>query len=189
MTSKTNTKALLAQIEELKSMVKHRDAALILSTRFITNLDKKRRGKVQDHEQAFLSFVLFDQERVREIDSDIDAGELKRLVTKNLQYSEVDNKDVQARLDALHPERHNRPTLDPVFSQSVCDSEMALRTTNALRGNRINTFGELVCYNKEELLKLANMQLKGIKEIECELALRGLFFDMSDKDILNYQPK
>jgi DNA-directed RNA polymerase subunit alpha len=68
-----------------------------------------------------------------------------------------------------------------LFHTKLEDLHLSTRTLKSLQSADINKIGELVQYNKSELLKLRNFGKKSLTEIEDLIEDMGLTFGMYDK--------
>lgn len=67
--------------------------------------------------------------------------------------------------------------VDPMLLRSIEDLELNARATNCLKGEQINSIGELVQTSERQLLKTPNLGKKSLDEIKEALAQRGLALD------------
>lgn len=66
----------------------------------------------------------------------------------------------------------------------LVDLDLSVRALNCLKAADVDTLGELVVYNKNDLLKFRNFGKKSLTEIEELLDNRGLSFGM---DVSKYK--
>jgi DNA-directed RNA polymerase subunit alpha len=65
-----------------------------------------------------------------------------------------------------------------IFSKSVDELGLSVRTSNCLRQANISTVGQLVRYKEDELLQFKNFGNKSVLELKEVLASMGLSFGM-----------
>ncbi len=65
-----------------------------------------------------------------------------------------------------------------LFNTKIEDLKLGIRTVNCLAAADIKTLGDLVQYNKSDLLKLRNFGQKSLKDLEKVIEERGLTFGM-----------
>jgi DNA-directed RNA polymerase subunit alpha len=70
------------------------------------------------------------------------------------------------------------------LKQKLVDMDLSVRALNCLKSAEVETLGELVQYNKTDLLKFRNFGKKSLSELEELLASLGLSFGM---DISKYK--
>ncbi len=70
------------------------------------------------------------------------------------------------------------------LKQKLVDMDLSVRALNCLKSAEVETLGELVVYNKTDLLKFRNFGKKSLSELEELLANLGLSFGM---DISKYK--
>ncbi len=68
-----------------------------------------------------------------------------------------------------------------IFNRSIRECGLSVRAMNCLKIVGIDTVGDLVQWNRSDLLKLRNFGIKTLKEIECFLVDHGLRFGMTNK--------
>jgi DNA-directed RNA polymerase subunit alpha len=71
-----------------------------------------------------------------------------------------------------------------LLKTKLTDLDLSVRALNCLKAADIETIGELVTYNKKDLLKFRNFGRKSLTELEELLASMGLTFGM---DISKYK--
>ena len=71
-----------------------------------------------------------------------------------------------------------------LLKQKLVDMDLSVRALNCLKSAEVETLGELVVYNKTDLLKFRNFGKKSLSELEELLANLGLSFGM---DISKYK--
>lgn len=80
-----------------------------------------------------------------------------------------------ARATNYYDEKIIPPTdVDPVLLRSVDDLELTVRTANCLKAEQVYYIGDLVRKTENELIKIPNLQRKGLIEIKDILASHGL---------------
>ena len=102
-------------------------------------------------------FMLFSDERIA-----LD-------VTENEENEEFDE-------EVLH--------MRQLLKSKLVDMDLSVRALNCLKSAEVETLGELVVYNKTDLLKFRNFGKKSLSELEELLANLGLSFGM---DITRYK--
>ena len=71
-----------------------------------------------------------------------------------------------------------------LLKQKLVDMDLSVRALNCLKSAEVETLGELVVFNKTDLLKFRNFGKKSLSELEELLANLGLSFGM---DIAKYK--
>ncbi|MBQ9219276.1 MAG: DNA-directed RNA polymerase subunit alpha [Muribaculaceae bacterium] len=71
-----------------------------------------------------------------------------------------------------------------LLKQKLVDMDLSVRALNCLKSAEVETLGELVVYNKTDLLKFRNFGKKSLSELEELLSSLGLSFGM---DISKYK--
>jgi DNA-directed RNA polymerase subunit alpha len=71
-----------------------------------------------------------------------------------------------------------------LLKSKLVDMDLSVRALNCLKSAEVETLGELVVYNKTDLLKFRNFGKKSLSELEELLATLGLSFGM---DITRYK--
>lgn len=71
-----------------------------------------------------------------------------------------------------------------LLKTKLIDLDLSVRALNCLKSAEVDTLGELVCYNKTDLLKFRNFGKKSLSELEELLNNLGLSFGM---DISKYK--
>lgn len=71
-----------------------------------------------------------------------------------------------------------------LLKTKLVDLDLSVRALNCLKSAEVETLGELVCYNKTDLLKFRNFGKKSLSELEDLLTSLGLSFGM---DISKYK--
>lgn len=83
-------------------------------------------------------------------------------------------------LDSDTPQQGEEKPLgaDPLFSRSVDDLELTVRSANCLKAENIFYIGDLIQRSENDLLKTPNLGRKSLTEIKEVLAARGLALGM-----------
>mgnify|MGYP005839654677 CR=1 FL=1 len=71
-----------------------------------------------------------------------------------------------------------------LLKTNLVDLDLSVRALNCLKAADVDTLGELVVYNRNDLLKFRNFGKKSLAEIEDLLETRGLNFGM---DVAKYK--
>ncbi len=71
---------------------------------------------------------------------------------------------------------------DPILLRPVDDLELAVRSSNCLKAEKICYIGDLVQCSEQDLLKMPNLDMKSLTEIKDMLASRGLGLGMRLED-------
>ena len=71
-----------------------------------------------------------------------------------------------------------------LLKSKLVDMDLSVRALNCLKSAEVETLGELVKYNKQDLLKFRNFGKKSLTELDELLANLNLSFDM---DISKYK--
>ena len=66
----------------------------------------------------------------------------------------------------------------------LVDMDLSVRALNCLKAADVETLGELVSYNKNDLLKFRNFGKKSLTELEDLIESKGLSFGM---DVAKYK--
>jgi len=69
--------------------------------------------------------------------------------------------------------------LRQLLKTKLVDLDLSVRALNCLKAADIETLGELVTFNKNDLLKFRNFGKKSLAELEELLASKGLYFGMN----------
>lgn len=91
-------------------------------------------------------------------------------------------------LDSDAPQQNAEKSLgaDPLFSRSVDDLELTVRSANCLKAENIFYIGDLIQRSENDLLKTPNLGRKSLTEIKEVLATRGLALGMK---LENWSPE
>lgn len=77
-------------------------------------------------------------------------------------------------------------TIKEVMDLSVSNLDLSVRCTNCMRNMNISNLSELTAKSKEEIAGSRNVGKKSLEEIESKLSEFGLFWQMTDRDWLNW---
>lgn len=77
-------------------------------------------------------------------------------------------------------------TIKEVMDLSVSNLDLSVRCTNCMRNMNISNLSELTAKSKEEIAGSRNVGKKSLEEIETKLSEFGLFWQMTDRDWLNW---
>ena len=102
-------------------------------------------------------FLLFSDERIT-----LEADEIAQTET----YDEV----------SLH--------MRQLLKTKLIDMDLSVRALNCLKAAEVDTLGDLVSYNKNDLMKFSNFGTKSLTELEVLVVLKGLSFGM---DLAKYK--
>lgn len=83
-------------------------------------------------------------------------------------------QSIQIADPTKNPEQKPGPVMD-FLTMKIDELELAVRTTNCLKIERIYTFRDLLARSESELLETPNLGRRSINEIREALAIRGLF--------------
>lgn len=108
-------------------------------------------------------FMLFSDERIT-LEMEDNAGMVGEVSTTS---SEVENLDETGQ--------HMRQLL----KSKLVDMDLSVRALNCLKAADIESLGDLVSYNKNDLLKFRNFGKKSLTELEDLVENKGLSFGMS----------
>lgn len=98
--------------------------------------------------------------------------EASRILRSQLSiFSDLDN-------DAPQQSHEKSQEADPLFSRSVDDLELTVRSANCLKAENIFYIGDLIQRSENDLLKTPNLGRKSLTEIKEVLAARGLALGM-----------
>ncbi|MGQ9818785.1 MAG: DNA-directed RNA polymerase subunit alpha [Candidatus Kapaibacteriales bacterium] len=105
------------------------------------------------------------------------------------EFKKVERSDiiVEGHLPIIEETEHER--LRKILSKPIEDLEISVRAFNCLRSNGIKTLGQLVSYDRNDLLKFRNFGKKSLEELEKIVLSFGLEFGMNVDRYLNYEPK
>ena len=65
-----------------------------------------------------------------------------------------------------------------LLKTKLTDMELSVRALNCLKTAEVETLGELVSFNKSDLLKFRNFGKKSLTELEEMVLIKGLSFGM-----------
>ena len=71
-----------------------------------------------------------------------------------------------------------------LFKTKLIDMDLSVRALNCLKAAEVDTLGDLVSYNKNDLMKFRNFGKKSLTELEELVVLKGLSFGM---DLTKYK--
>ena len=71
-----------------------------------------------------------------------------------------------------------------LLKTKLVDLDLSVRALNCLKAAEVETLGELVAYNKSDLMKFRNFGKKSLTELEELVANKGLQFGM---DLTKYK--
>ena len=66
-----------------------------------------------------------------------------------------------------------------LLKTKLIDMDLSVRALNCLKAAEVDTLGDLVSYNKNDLMKFRNFGKKSLTELDELVALKGLTFDMN----------
>lgn len=190
--SKTNDdlikEGLLARIRELESINKHKDMALSLTARFITDMDYQERDKPYKnrHEESFLLFAIDECDCDAVLNKHLDSRIIKDAMMYAFIDSNISNPTIERALDELYPSRAERTPTSPVFDRHIHDLELTVHTTNRLLENDIKTIGDLVRCPMRHLKTMPNLGKKSLADIKDNLERVGLEIQMTEKQMIGY---
>lgn len=107
------------------------------------------------------------------------------LLEKNRRYSS-EKRDLEFRitfLEKLIKKQLPSTDLTRFLSQKLIDMDLSVRALNCLRNAEVYTIGDLVQYNKKDLLRFRNFGKKSLNELEDFLKEHGLHWGMSIYEI------
>lgn len=92
-----------------------------------------------------------------------------------------DEKITLQEEDKMGEEEFNEEILHmrQLLKTKLVDMDLSVRALNCLKAAEVNTLGELVQYNKNDLLKFRNFGKKSLNELENKLQSLGLDFGMN----------
>jgi DNA-directed RNA polymerase subunit alpha len=92
-----------------------------------------------------------------------------------------DEKITLQEEDKMGDEEFNEEVLHmrQLLKTKLVDMDLSVRALNCLKAAEVNTLGELVQYNKNDLLKFRNFGKKSLNELEDKLHSLGLDFGMN----------
>jgi len=85
---------------------------------------------------------------------------------------ETDEKTIQEEFD------ENSLHIRQLLKSKLVDMDLSVRALNCLKAADVETLGELVAYNKSDLLKFRNFGKKSLTELEELVDIKGLQFGM-----------
>ena len=86
---------------------------------------------------------------------------------------EVESKPVAEEFD------ENTMHIRQMLKTKLTDMDLSVRALNCLKAAEVETLGELVAYNKSDLLKFRNFGKKSLTELENLVASKNLEFGMN----------
>jgi DNA-directed RNA polymerase subunit alpha len=75
-------------------------------------------------------------------------------------------------------------TFSPILKNKLVDLDLSVRALNCLKAADVETLGELVAYNRNDLLKFRNFGKKSLTELDELLENLGVSFGM---DVSKYK--
>ena len=72
-----------------------------------------------------------------------------------------------------------------LLKTKLVDMDLSVRALNCLKAADVETLGELVTFEKNDLLKFRNFGKKSLTELEDLVQVKGLNFGMNVKKYLN----
>jgi DNA-directed RNA polymerase subunit alpha len=91
-------------------------------------------------------------------------------------FTEID--DTYAEVEILVEKEEEKK--DKVLEMSIEELELSVRASNGLKRASINTVGDLIAKNREEMSKIRNLGQKSLEEIERKLKELNLSFRKSE---------
>jgi hypothetical protein len=166
------------------------DVAEWLIWAFMAGVRVDVRSFIEEHPEALLrpvpkGPVPFSTPRAwaslsRALDLADKSGILTRDMTTALATGRVSEEDAYPFVHWVDRLRENevgtRPAVDSsnVLNTAICDMNFSVRTTNICETEGINTLGDLVKYNAEQLLEIRNFGERCLIEVREALAKLGL---------------
>jgi len=92
-------------------------------------------------------------------------------------FTEID--DTYAEVEILVEKEEEKK--DKVLEMSIEELELSVRASNGLKRANINTVGDLIEKNREEMSKIRNLGQKSLEEIEKKLKELDLTFKKSEE--------
>jgi DNA-directed RNA polymerase subunit alpha len=80
--------------------------------------------------------------------------------------------------DATHEFDEDTLHMRQLLKTKLTDMELSVRALNCLKTAEVETLGELVSFNKSDLLKFRNFGKKSLTELEEMVLIKGLSFGM-----------
>lgn len=77
-------------------------------------------------------------------------------------------------------------TIRDVMNMDVRDLEFSVRCSNCMARMNIKKLSELTAMSKDDIFKMRNIGKKSIDEIDGKLAEIGLWWQMTDRDWVNW---
>lgn len=135
-------------------------------------VDDKRVGQITDFDKLTL-----DVWTNGSLNADEAVGMAARILTQQLSlFASLTDRPA----DSLEPQLENQgggKTMD----MTIEELDLSVRAFNCLKRAGINTVGELVQKNQEEMMKVRNLGKKSLEEVEQKLALLGLYLRQADE--------
>ncbi len=100
-----------------------------------------------------------------------------QILTNNMKLF-IDLTVNVVRVDYNEPESDNR---DKVLEMTIEELDLSVRAFNCLKRASINTVGELVQRNQEDMMKVRNLGKKSLEEVEQKLQGLGLSLKSSEE--------
>lgn len=151
----------------------------------IYNIDPFRVGQKTDYESLILDVTT---------DGTITPNDAVQLAAKIIidhisyfqEFRKVETPDilVEGYPPVIEESEHER--LRKILMKPIDDLEISVRAHNCLRSNGIKTIGELVSFDKSDLLKFRNFGRKSLEELETIIESLGLEFGMNVERYLNF---
>jgi DNA-directed RNA polymerase subunit alpha len=108
-------------------------------------------------------FMLFSDERIS-MELEERAGEVRGPIASSEGHDDLDETGMHMR---------------NLLRSKLVDMELSVRALNCLKAADIETLGDLVSYNKNDLLKFRNFGKKSLTELEDLVENKGLTFGMN----------
>src|SRR5690554_8205088 len=71
-----------------------------------------------------------------------------------------------------------------LLKTKLVDLDLSVRALNCLKAAEVETLGDLVTYNKSDLMKFRNFGKKSLTELEELVSSKGLTFGMDRKSVV-----
>ncbi len=135
-------------------------------------VDDKRVGQITDFDKLTL-----DVWTNGSLNADEAVGMAARILSQQLSLfaSLTDQQD-----DSLEPQQEHQSG-GKALDMTIEELDLSVRAFNCLKRAGINTVGELVQKNQEEMMKVRNLGKKSLEEVEQKLALLGLYLRQADE--------
>ena len=102
----------------------------------------------------------------------------KILIQHFMLFADENVSFEKTEADATHEFDEDTLHMRQLLKTKLTDMELSVRALNCLKTAEVETLGELVSFNKSDLLKFRNFGKKSLTELEEMVLIKGLSFGM-----------